>query len=336
MKTKLKDLAIIEELLNSDNPTIRYKTKVLLLDESKESQEMKTLREEIRNSLMAISLLSNLQQNGTINTNPYKKWQSPLWTLVSLAHIDYPKGDEFLLPMRDQVYDWLLEEKHLKFPRSYLIPGQENRFRRCAGQEAYTIWFTLKLGIADERTDILVDRLKEWQWPDGGWNCDKRKEARKSSLIETFIPVQALDYYGKAKNDKTALNTAKRAAEVLLKRKLFKSQSTEVTINKNFVLLSYPNFYNYNILSTLRIIADIGLIHDERCTEALAKLLSKQLKNGGFPLEKRIIKTSSELITRGSNADWGNSGKKRHNAFVTIEALYILKKANRLSEIPLI
>ncbi len=336
MKTRLKDFTIIKELLNSDNPTIRFKTKVFLLDESKDSQEVKKLREEIRNSPMAISLLSNLQQNGTINTNPYKKWQGPLWTLVSLAHIDYPKGDDFLLPMRDQVYDWLLEERHLKFPRSYLIPGQENRFRRCAGQEAYTIWFTLKLGIADERTDILVDRLKEWQWPDGGWNCDKRKEARKSSLIETFIPVQALDYFGKAKNDKTALNTARRAAEILLKRKLFQSQSTGETINKFFVLLSYPNFYNYNILSTLRIIADIGLIQDERCNDALNLLISKKLKNGGFPLERRITKSSTDLITRGSYADWGVSRKRHSNNFVSIEALYILKKANRLSELQLI
>lgn len=333
MKSKLEKLPIIKELLNSINPTIRYKTQIMLLDEPTESIGIKKLEEEIKTSPMATALLSTLQKDGTIHTNPYKKWQGPMWTLVSLAHIDYPQGLPFLHPIRDQVYDWLLEDKHLKFPRSYLIPGQENRFRRCASQEAYVIWFTLKLGIADERTDTLVQRLIEWQWPDDGWNCDKREAAKKSSLIETFIPVFALNYYGKLKNDKTALNVSNRAAEVLLKRKLYKSHATGKVIHKNFTLLSYPNFFNYNILTTLKIMADVDLIHDERCNDALELLISKKLTNGGFPLERRITKTTTELVTRGSYADWGVSGKKKHNEFVTVESLYVLKKVNRLSEI---
>jgi hypothetical protein len=124
---ELKDLAVAKLLLNSDNPVIRFKTKALLLNKSNESPEVKNLQEVIRTSSMASSLLSHRQLDGTIHTNPYKKWQGPLWTLVSIVHIDYPEGDPRLIPIRGQVYDWLLEEKHLKFPRSLLIPGQENR-----------------------------------------------------------------------------------------------------------------------------------------------------------------------------------------------------------------
>ena len=49
--------------------------------------------------------------------------------------------------------------------------------------------------LADGRTDELVNRLLKWQWPDGGWNCDKRPEADSSSFMETLIPLRALALY---------------------------------------------------------------------------------------------------------------------------------------------
>jgi hypothetical protein len=44
------------------------------------------------------------------------------------------------------------------------------------------------LGLCDDRTDELVSRLVTWQWPDGGWNCDKRSGALTSSFQETLLP----------------------------------------------------------------------------------------------------------------------------------------------------
>jgi hypothetical protein len=54
------------------------------------------------------------------------------------------------------------------------------------------------------------------------------------------------------------------------------------------------------------------------------------LPGGGFLLEKRVAKTTSEIITRGTFADWGPVCKRRTNPFVTIDALWILKAAGRL------
>jgi len=321
---------IVQSLLASANPVIEYKTRVNLLVEPQDAAHIQYLRDQINNSSMARSLLSYHQLDGTIPTNPYKKWQGPLWTLVSLALIDYPQGDVSLYPMRDQVYDWLLSDEHLKYPRSLRIPGQEDRFRRCAGQEAYAVWFTLKLGIADERTDILVERLKSWQWPDGGWNCDKRPEAKISSFHETLMPLRALALYGNQRGDRAALEAADRAAEVFLTRRLFKKLSDGSVIDPIFTMLHYPYFYSYNILFALVVMVESGNIQDDRCREAIDLLESKRLPGGGFLLEKRVAKTTSEIITRGTFADWGPVGKRRTNPFVTIDALWILKAAGRL------
>jgi hypothetical protein len=328
-RTALDEIPIIQALLASENPSIRYQTRVHLLDEQPDAPEVVDLRNQIETSRMARSLLSYRVGDGTIPTNPYKKWQGPFWTLVSLALIDYPPEDNSLHPLRDQVYDWLFSDAHLKFPRTLIIPGQEDRVRRCAGQEAYAIWFTLKLGIADERTSQLVQRLKEFQWPDGGWNCDKRPEARISSFHETLMPMYALAYYGRLKGDKEALDTAKRAAQVFLQRHLFKSRRNGTVIDPQFTLLTYPFYYHYNILHALVVMAETGFVRDERCRDALDLLLSKRRPDGGFPLERKIFKTTGEIITRGTFAHWGATGKQRTNLFVTVAALHALKAAGR-------
>jgi len=111
---------------------------------------------------------------------------------------------------------------HFKFPRTVIYPGQENKVRRCASQEANFIWYSLVLGLDDEYTDQLVNRLLDWQWPDGGWNCDKRVEAHNSSFVETIIPLRAISLYGKIKNDQRAITASKRAAEIFLKRHLYR------------------------------------------------------------------------------------------------------------------
>jgi hypothetical protein len=331
--TNIINLPIVKELLSSEKPTITYKLRVNLLDESEEEPHIQELKEQIKHSPNAVGLLSHRQSDGTIATNPYTKWQGPHWTLVFLAEMEYPPGDLSLIPLRDQFYDWLFDERHLKYPRSMTIPGQENRIRRCASQEAYAIWYSLKLGLTDERTDKLVQRLKNLRWPDGGWNCDKRPEARISSFHETILPIRALSLYGRLKNDSESLEVARQAAEIFLTRRLYKRRSNGQVIHNNFTLLQYPHFPIYNILLGLMVMVEAGLINDERCNDALDLLESKCLANGGYPLEKKNYKTTDEITTRGTFADWGPAGKRRSNPYVTVDSLYILKEARRLSHL---
>ena len=83
-----------------------------------------------------------------------------------LAELDYPPGDKTLIPLRDQVYAWLLARG-----KRLVLDG---RVRTCASQEGNALYATLALGIADDRAEELASSLMAWQWPDGGWNCDKK------------------------------------------------------------------------------------------------------------------------------------------------------------------
>ena len=104
----------------------------------------------------------------------YRKWQGPHWTLTCLAMVDYPPGDETLRPLTNRVYDWLFSKHFLEPPLTAIYPGEEERVRHCASMDGNAIWYSVRLGLEDERTRGVVDRLIGWQWPDGGWNCDKR------------------------------------------------------------------------------------------------------------------------------------------------------------------
>ena len=322
----ISDLPVVRRILHSGDPTLEYKARSLLLGEPPGSTGLKRLREAIGSSSVARSLLAGREADGTIGTHPYRKWQGPHWTLYSLAQIEYPEGDDSLHPLRDQVYGWLLDPVHLKHPQSLLLPGQKDRFRRCASQEGNALWYSLRLGIDDERTREFAERLRRWQWTDGGWNCDKRPQACSSSVIETLIPLRALAAAAGRYGDPGARKAADRAAEYFLSRRLFRRLHDGRPVREDFHHIQYPIQF-YDVLFVLTVMAEMGKIRDPRCREALELLASKQRPDGGFALEECNARTSERVVTRGTRADWGPKGRTRTNPLVTIEALRVLKAA---------
>jgi hypothetical protein len=260
----------------------------------------------------------------------YQKWQGPLWTLVCLAEIGYRPADRKLLPLRDQFREWLFAERHMRPPHSLLIPGQEDRFRRCACQEGFQAWSEMRLGLADETTEELIRRLKRWQWPDGGWNCDKRPEAHVSSFVETLPPLRALALHAELTGSASSRAAARRAAEVFLSRRLFRRRSDGAVINPRFLLLSFPHFWPYDILFGLVVMAEAGFLGDPRCAEALDLVESKRLRDGGWPLEQKVWKAANTFVSRGTFYDWGPSGAHRSNPWVTVQARSVLEAAGRM------
>jgi len=102
---------VIDTLLSSAEPSIRYRTLVHVLGHSTDTPSMRALAREIRDSRLARQLLSLRTDQGCSavdprrnRLHPYQKWQGPHFTLICLAEIGYPAGDRSLLPMRDRFY----------------------------------------------------------------------------------------------------------------------------------------------------------------------------------------------------------------------------------------
>ena len=256
-------MTLTDSLLSHADPVVAYRARRLLAGESERAPAMRKLRREIGTSGMAQDLLRGLCLE---RWSPYRKWQGPHWTLYSLAEIGYPPGDRRLLPLRQRVLEWMFSPEFLKPPSTAIYPDQPERPRRCASMEGNTIWSQLVLGIVDEtRVPLLVDRLLAMQWPDGGWNCDKRPGARTSSVQETLIPLRGLAAWHRAMGDRPAGEGAKRAAEFLLQRRLLWRRGDGSIIAPEWGgpldKIHYPICF-YDVLSVLLVMAEMGMVRD--------------------------------------------------------------------------
>ena len=205
----------------------------------------------------------------------------------------------------------------------------QGRHRRCASQQSNALFSVLTLGLADARAQDLVERLLHWQWPDGGWNCDREPGASHSSFMESILPLRALALVARETGDPKAGRAAKRAAEIFLKRRLFRRQRDGAVIRPEFALLHYPLYWHYDVLHGLKVMAEAGLIGDPRCQEALDLLESKRLPDGGWPAEKRFYRSSRRSGGGAELVDWGGASKRRANEWVTVDALGVLCAAGR-------
>ncbi len=315
---------IVERLLDAGEPCIRLKIATKVLGRKPAAEKVKLLQAEVRASERIRRLLSERRADGTLPWHPYTKWVGAHWLLATLADLGYPPADPDLIPLREQVYAWLLDPA-----RQEGIVTIAGRVRQHASMEGNALYSLLTLGLADERTDELARRLREWQWPDGGWNCDKNRSASHSSFMETLIPLRGLALHARLTGSKESRRAAQSAADVFLKRRLFRRLQRGTIIRHEFVLLHYPPYWHYDILFALKVLAELGSLRDERCSEALDLLESKRLPDGGFPAEGTYYRTARSAKTGRSLVSWGAQSRNRMNEFVTAEALAVLRAAGR-------
>ena len=333
---------VVRLLLNSSEPSIRWKTRVHVLGEDPESKSIRALQEEVRRSPRSRALLSRRDQLGRPGTarQVYYKWQGLHWVLASLADLGYPRGDATLHPIRDRLMEYWLgpgffrefdAQTEAEAYRQRRVPRMRGRYRRCASQQGNALYTLTTLGIADARADGLVERLLHWQWPDGGWNCDRNPGAHTSSFTETMLPMLGLAAYAQNHRVAAAERAVARASEVFLSRRLFKRASNGRVIRSEFVTLHYPLYWHYDVLGGLKAMARIGRLRDPRCAEALDLLEGKRLSDGGWPAERRYYKVSPRVMEAGADyVDWGGTSRRRMNEWVTSDAFAVLRAAGRI------
>jgi hypothetical protein len=304
-------MAIVDTLLASDEPSIRWKVRVKVLGEKPDRK----LTDEIRTSPRARALIDG---HSAAHPNNYHKWQGAHWVVQSLADLGYPAGDPEVVAIADGVMRAWLAPAHLRAVQ--VVAG---KYRRCGSQQGGALLAGVRLGGSQELQEQLADHLVGWQWPDGGWNCDKSPKASSSSAHETHLPMRALYAYGRK-------DAAAQAAEVFLERRVLFRRTTGAVIRPIWAKLHYPSYWHYDLLCGLKALAEVGLVTDPRCADALDLLESKRLPDGGWAAEARYHRGVG--ATPASNHDYVNWGgiSKRSNPWITADALAVLSAAGRI------
>ena len=212
----------LEWLLSCPEPAVRRLALLDLLNREESDPQVAAASAQLLEGEWVKALFANQEPDGGFGVHPYQKWMGAHWRLVSLVELGIPAGEPRALAAAEQVLHWLGSPEHLK--RIQVIDG---RTRRCASQEGNALAVCSRLGLAnDPRVQSLAQSLIAWQWPDGGWNCDKRPEASHSSFYESLSPMWGLIEYHRATGDAQALAAARRTTELMLDHRLFRSHRT--------------------------------------------------------------------------------------------------------------
>ena len=119
-------------------PALAWKLMVNGMGRDEDSPEARQAATDVRQAARVRRLIETCDRQHSV----YKKWDGAHWVLSLLADLGYPPADETLRPlMQDTFNAWLSKEHETRHVR--VING---RVRRCASQEGYAVWSSLRLG----------------------------------------------------------------------------------------------------------------------------------------------------------------------------------------------
>ena len=233
--------------------------------------------------------------------HPYSKWRGAHWRLASLIEIAPDEAMPAALQAAEDVLGWLVSPKR---PRRF--PTVDGRVRRCASQEGLALYNCCRIGMADDpRLRTIAESLVTTQWPDGGWNCDRRPEATHSSFNETWAPTMGLAAYARNMDDASARAAAEHAAEFLLQHAVYQSHRTGKPAHPGVVKLRFPPYWHYDALVGLVTLARSVGLDDARAGDALDLVELRRRDDGTWRTDGKWWKRPGSKGSNVEAVDWG-------------------------------
>jgi hypothetical protein len=312
---------VLGRLGSSESPIIRYKTQVYVHGRDPNSKPMRSLRDDIADSDIAKGLRADLEMS---DPGERAGLNTIYLAIRYLADIDYPPGDASLEPYRDQVYEWLrrLEQQ---YDGPLFI---RDKYRVHGSFHGNAIYASVVLGLVNDETEALCENLLRYQWPGGGWNCNKKPNTKGPTIVHTAFGMRGLVSYQSVKRSEAIAGAIYDSAQMLLARQVYLKRSNGEPLRPVYTKLSYPYPRLYDFMAGLHILTRAGYIADPRCERALDLLESKFVDGEGWPTERKLFhhNPSKEGFT---NARWEDARIGAASEHLTVDALEILRAARR-------
>jgi len=273
----MNDSGIIDWLIEGD-PAIQYQTHRDLLGQTRAD-----LRARIAVEGWGARFLANRNPSGSWGRAFYQpKWTNSHYTLFDLKTLgivpDHP-------PIRDSIRHIFADLKGAdggilcsltSAPSDVCVNGMVLN---------YASYF----GTPEEDLRSLVDFILTEHMADGGFNCLRnRSGARNSTLYDTLAVLEGIQEYadcGYRYRHDDLQQVARDGREFILLHRLYKSVRTRRIIRKDFLQLSFPPRWFYNILRSLDHFRAAGAPWDNRMADAFAILMSKRKRDGRWLLQ---------------------------------------------------
>lgn len=211
------------------------------------------------------------------------KWTSTHYTLLDLRNLNLPPKNE----VAKETIELVLKNVKSEDGGIRLGPSTTQHSDVCVN--GMFLNYASYFKTSEIKLHSIVDSILAEIMPDGGFNCRSiRSGAKHSSLHSTISVLEGFTEFSKAgynyrkQEVGDAINSG---VEFILMHQLFLSDRTGQIIDKNFLKLTYPCRWRYDILRAMDYFQYAGLEWDNRLTDAMTYLNEKQNKNGTWNMQ---------------------------------------------------
>lgn len=284
--------AVLDWLLEDDQPAVRYLTLRDLLGKSEVDPDVRAVKRAIIERGWVADLLADRQRGGWW-VNPKSLYQpkylSTNWKLLILSDL----GVDRTLPMiRTSCELWI---RRFATPDGSFGPDGGTKGHLCtAGNTARAL---IKFGYEDHpavrRTlDWLVENASHL----GGWSC-----WGSGRNLDSWEGLSAFAAYPREKWTPAMKDRIEKATEFFLERELHRQGDHY----EPWYRFHYPVHYYYDLLVGLDLLTSLGYSDDRRLRFALSVLKKKRRKDGRWNLD------ALHPDVEGGIADWFRQHPKR-------------------------
>ena len=227
-------------------------------------------------------LLANQTSDGNWGGGLYTpKWTSTTYTLLLLRDMGLPHDNA---AARRACVNF--------FFRGLEKDGGINLFKSIDYSETCVNGMLLSLlsyfHSPDERVHSVARHLLGEEMVDGGWNCRRLRGATHTSLNTTISVLEGLREYALAfPGTSDSVSAAiERGLEFLLNHHLYRSHRTGRIVDSEMTRLHFPPRWHYDILRGLDFFRSVNAARDERLSDPIDLLVSRQMPNGRWLLNK--------------------------------------------------
>jgi len=248
-------------------------------------------------------LLSKRQSHGHWGQQFYQpKWISSHYSLLDLRNLSISSNNQIIREVISRILD---EEKGTD---GGMLPHGKFRISDiCVG--GMVLNYASYFKVDQERLESIVDLLLKEQVADGGFNCQSnRQKVKHSSLHSTLSILEGISEYeknGYTYRLKELVKAKESAIEFILVHRLFLSDRTGKVIQKEFLKLTYPYRWKYNILRAMDYFRYAGVEWDDRMQDAIDYLKKKRKKDGTWNVRsKHAGQVHFEMEKAGKSSRW--------------------------------
>ena len=296
---------IIKWLVEPENPSLRYRTSVELLDKSHDDAEVQKSKSQIPTSESVRILLGKMHPDGYwLQKNPrtnevlgdgvkYGAFGTTHFCLAYLAELGMDKNHPQIAKAA---------ERYLSLQKSN---GDFRRHFSCL--LGYNIRTFTMLGYKDDaRVKRSIDLMLSTERPDGGYLCDTNEGKYKTrhvkscirGSVKVLLAFSYLQEYWQHKRIKKLVNY------FLSRNGAYRTTNLNEFVNKDIERNSFPIIWRANLFEILLALSKMGYGKDGRLEKAWSVLDARRDYKGRYPLDWTPMQSPWKVGKRNEPNKW--------------------------------